>query len=54
MNYIPVADFVTEDETSNSIWEALQILKQWEWNSDWCPAYVVVDYGEAEISSVKA
>lgn len=52
VEYIPVADFVTEDETSESIQEALQILKNW--NTDWCPAYFMVDYSEAEINSVKA
>lgn len=52
VEYIPVAQFVTEDETSESIQEALQILKNW--NPDWCPAYFMVDYSEAEINSIKA
>jgi hypothetical protein len=52
VGYIPVAEFVTEDETSESIQEALQILQTW--NPDWCPAYVMVDYSEAEINAVKA
>lgn len=52
VEYIPVAQFVTEDETSKSIQEALQILRNW--NPDWCPAYFMVDYSEAEMNSIKA
>lgn len=50
--YIPVAEFVTEDETSESIQEALQVLKTW--NPDWCPNHIMLDYSEAEMNAVKA
>lgn len=52
VEYIPVAEFVTEDETSESIKEALHILKSW--NPDWCPGHIMLDYSEAEINAVKA
>jgi hypothetical protein len=46
VRYIPVAEFVTEDETSKSIQEALHILKTW--NPDWCSADIILYYSETE------
>ena len=36
-----VASFVVQDETTESITEALS--KLWEWNPDWNPNFFMVD-----------
>lgn len=51
VEYIPVAEFVTEVDKSEIIKEALNILKSW--NPDWWPGEIMLDYSEAKISAVK-
>lgn len=51
VGYCAVAEFVTQSETTESISEALNVLK--EWNSNWNPPFVLCDYSEAEISAIK-
>lgn len=51
VEYIPVAEFVTEVDKSESIEEVLHILKSW--NPDWCHWDIMLDYIEAKINAVK-
>lgn len=52
VDYVPVAEFVVEDETTDAIREALSVIKSW--NPNWCPPYFMTDYSEAEINAVEA
>ncbi|XP_038049691.1 uncharacterized protein LOC119723202 [Patiria miniata] len=57
IGYIPVAEFVLEEETSRSIAEALHVIKEWM-NSDdakksWEPSYFMTDYSDAEYQAIK-
>ena len=49
VDYIPIAEFVTEDEVSETILEALEVVKNW--NPDWNPSYFMSDFCEAQISA---
>ncbi len=51
VDYQVVACFVTQDETSGSIAEALRILK--EWNPEWTPKYGMTDCDEQEINAME-
>lgn len=49
--YVPVAEFITEDETTDSITDALAVLKVW--NPTWEPCHFMTDYSEAELKAIK-
>ena len=51
VEYCPVAEFVVETESAESISEALSILKAW--NPDWDPPFFMVDYCDAEINAIE-
>lgn len=51
VSYQVVSSFVLQSETSQAITEALQVIKSW--NSEWNPAYFMVDYSEEEMSAIK-
>lgn len=51
VEYIPVAEFVTEVDKSESIKEALYILKSL--NPDCWSGDIMLDYSEAKINAVK-
>lgn len=50
VNYIVVALFIIQNEDSNSITEALKILKVW--NSNWTPQHWMTDFCQAEINAI--
>jgi hypothetical protein len=52
VDYQVVASFVIQSETSDSINEALTVIKSW--NSEWQPAYFMVDYSEEEMSAISS
>ena len=49
--YQPVAILVCEDETSASIYEAIQVVR--EANPDWTPSYHMTDYDECEMKALR-
>lgn len=51
-NYMVVATFVVESETTVAITEALNVLKRWA--GDWEPAYFMTDYALEEIQAIEA
>lgn len=51
VDYQPVAAFVTQDETSSAIREALEVLKSW--NPTWQPEIFFTDYCEQEIRAIE-
>ena len=51
-DYQIVGSFVTEDETKESIKEALSILK--EWNPKWRPSHFMTDFCEEEIQAAES
>ena len=51
VGYSVVAEFVVQQETSESISEALDILKLW--NPKWDPKFFMVDNSSAEILSLE-
>ena len=51
VDYIPIAEFVTEDEVSDTISEALNVIKNW--NPDWNPSYFMSDFCEAQIRALE-
>lgn len=51
VDYQPVCAFVTQDETTSSIREALEILKSW--NPAWQPEVFFTDYCEQEIGAIE-
>lgn len=51
VHYHPVAVFITLDEISSSISEALQIVK--DWNPGFNPKYFLRDFSEAEINGIE-
>ena len=51
VDYQPVCAFVTQDEKTSSIREALEILKSW--NPTWQPEVFFTDYCEQEISAIE-
>ena len=52
VDYQIVATFVTENETTQSITEALAIIQSW--NPDVCPKYGMTDYCNEEIDTVES
>lgn len=50
VGYVPVAEFIIENETSESIKEALEIIKQW--NPKWSPKYFMMDYSDQEYQAI--
>ena len=50
VDYQIVGSFVIQSETSDSIYEALSIIKSW--NSTWNPSYFMVDFSEEEMSAI--
>ena len=50
MSYSVVAEFIIQSETTESVYEALSILKSW--NPSWEPQYYLTDYSDAEIAAV--
>ena len=50
VHYIVVATFVTQNEDSGSIAEALDIIRAW--NADWTATAFMVDFCEAEINAL--
>lgn len=51
VDYTPVATFITEDESSENVAEALQLILQQ--NPAWNPPSFMVDYSESEINAIK-
>jgi hypothetical protein len=52
VDYIIVASFVIQDETTESIMEALSIIKQW--NPGWKPCNFMTDHCEEEINALES
>ena len=52
VDYIIVASFIVQDETTASITEALSILRQW--NPEWKPRHMMIDLCEEEINSIES
>ena len=50
VDYQIVGSFVIQSGTTDSIYEALSILKSW--NPKWNPSYFMVDYSEEEMSAI--
>ena len=50
--YIPVGQFIVEQERALLIAEALMILS--ELNVDWSPPYFMIDYSEAELNAISS
>ena len=51
MDYQVIGSFAIQDETANAILEGLQKLK--EWNPEWSPKVMLVDYCEEEIQALQ-
>ena len=51
VDYVVVASFVTQFENTDSIAEALDIVKKW--NPSWKPSAFMVDCSEAEMQSIE-
>ena len=51
VDYQVVATFVTESESTESIAEALQVIKQW--NPTYNPQYFMTDYSKEEITALE-
>ena len=52
VHYQIVASFVTENETTESIAEALGVVS--DWNPGWCPKYFFTDLCEQEINAIES
>lgn len=52
IHYAVVGVFVTQTETTADIREDLAVFK--EWNPDWKPSHLLVDFSEAEIGALEA
>lgn len=48
--YIPVAEFIVEQETCHHIAEALRIISLW--NPQWKPPCFMIDYSESELNGI--
>ena len=44
--YIPVMEFICENEITECVTQALQVLKSW--NQQWNPDYFMLDYSDVE------
>ena len=51
VDYQIVASFVTENESTESIAEALGVVS--DWNPGWCPKYFFTDLCEQEINAIE-
>ena len=51
VNYMVVAEFIVENEDTESIKEALQHIR--DWNPNWKPKYFMCDYSNQEIAAVE-
>ena len=51
VGYSIVAEFIVQSEDTDSILEAVNILK--EWNPKWAPNFFLCDYSEAEIGALE-
>ena len=51
VSYSIVAEFIVQSEDTDSILEAVDILK--EWNPKWAPNFFLCDYSEAEIGALE-
>ena len=51
VDYCVVASFVVQTENSNAIWQALQVIR--DWNPNWNPKFFTVDFCEAEIHAIE-
>ena len=52
VNYMVVASFITQDEKTDSIRDALNILKTW--NPEWKPTCFMTDYCNEEINALES
>ncbi len=52
VDYAIVGSFIVQDETTESITEALSIIRQW--NPQWKPRYFMTDLCEEEINSIES
>ena len=51
VNYVTVATFIVESEDTQSLVEALTIIKGW--NEEWDPSIFMCDYADEEINSLE-
>lgn len=52
VNYTVVGSFVTQNETTASIEEALHVFR--EWNPQWRPKYFMTDFCQEEINAIES
>lgn len=52
VNYTVVGSFITQDETTASIEEALRIFR--DWNPQWKPRYFMTDFCHEEINAIES
>ena len=52
VNYVVVGSFVTQNETTTSIKEALRIFR--DWNPTWQPKFFMTDFCFEEISATES
>ena len=52
INYTVVESFITQDETTASIEEALHIFR--DWNPQWKPQYFMTDFCQEEINAIES
>jgi len=52
VNYVVVGSFTTQNETTTSIKEALNIFR--EWNPNWSPQYFMTDFCHEEITAIES
>ncbi|MES9881483.1 MAG: hypothetical protein ABW185_11435 [Sedimenticola sp.] len=52
VSYVPVMEFICENESTPCITEALALLKSW--NPDWSPKYFMLDYSDQEYQALHA
>ncbi|XP_056001914.1 uncharacterized protein LOC125662462 isoform X1 [Ostrea edulis] len=50
VSYVPIAEFIVEAEQTETILEALQVIKSW--NSLWDPKYFMLDYSHQEYQAI--
>lgn len=51
VDYQVVGSFIVQDESTDSIKEAIGVLKQW--NPSWNPPYFMTDFAEEEINAIE-
>lgn len=52
VSYVPVMEFICENESTPCITEALALLKSW--NPNWSPKFFMLDYSEQEYQALHA